>query len=118
MYRFEVHATVVYGGKMIQRLAVCFRTLPGLFNWIDDNASALGNLEKTVKKNGASAVSLMTIIAIIVLVCSTTIIGVKIMSSKATKRDDAKSHLTDVIIGGILLFSIGSIIYLFSKTFG
>lgn len=68
--------------------------------------------EDVVKEAGGSLKSLITTVAIIVLVISVIFVGMQLASKNSAKRQEAKSNLGAIIAGAILIFAAVAVISL------
>lgn len=71
-----------------------------------------GETTKVVSQAGASARTLVTTIAVIVLVIGLVFIGVSLASKNSQKREQAKSSLGFTIAGAIIVFAAIAILAL------
>lgn len=68
--------------------------------------------ENVVKGAGGSLKSLITTIAVIVLVIGLIIVGLQFTSKNSSKRQEAKGNLVAIIIGAVIVFAAVAIITL------
>lgn len=78
----------------------------------DDSGTMFSQTENVVRKTGGSLKSLITTIAVIVLVISVIFVGLQFTSKNAARRQEAKSNLASIIIGAILVFASIAVITL------
>lgn len=65
------------------------------------------SLNKTAKETGASATSLIKTLGIIAIVIAIMLAGASLALTKnATKREENKSHLGWIFVGGAILFGV------------
>lgn len=112
----------------LMALALCFMVFaaPVTVKAADDTKSLVENAfksdsqsngmfnktEDVVKGAGNSVKSLITTIAIIVLVIAVIFVGLQFTSRNSAKRQEAKSNLAAIIIGAILVFAAVAVISL------
>lgn len=79
-----------------------------------ENGTMFEQTENVVKKAGGSLKSLITTIAIIVLVIAVIFVGIQFTSKNSAKRQEAKSNLGAIIVGAVLIFAAVAVISLSS----
>ena len=88
------------------------------YDWITTQGSGgmFNDLEKTIKKEGSSLYLLILSGAVVVMIISAVLLGVKISTTKnSAKRDEAKSHLIYFVLGGILVFGAVTVLAMIAK---
>ena len=68
--------------------------------------------ENVVKEAGGSLKSLITTVAVIILVVAVIFTGMQFTSKNSAKRQEAKSNLAAIIIGAVLIFGAVAVITL------
>ena len=72
---------------------------------IPEGEDMLGDVTEKAKNVGRSAVNLITVIAIVCLVVSILLLGLSLAISKNPQmREENKSHIIWIIIGGVCVF--------------
>ena len=86
------------------------------FNWLTntpENGGIFNNVTKTVKDTGASAYQLFLAVGIIGLLFSIILVGFSFATNKnAAKKEENKSHLLWIAVGGIIIFGAMAILSL------
>ncbi len=78
----------------------------------DNGGTLFQSTEGVVKKAGGSLKSLITTIAIIVLVISVIFVGMQFTSKNSAKRQEAKANLGAIVVGAVLIFAAVAVISL------
>ena len=106
-------SAIYYGGA--DMLVAHASGVDSTIDWLTDAAnassSALNGLTNTVKTEGAGAYQLILVIGIIGLLISIVVLGLSFAIGKnANKRDDNKTQLVYIAVGGIILFGAGALV--------
>lgn len=74
--------------------------------------NAFQGLTTTVRETGASGMNLVTAVGIVALAVATVLAGIAIAFKKGQKREEGKESLSNIVIGGVIIFGAVGIVSL------
>lgn len=74
--------------------------------------NAFQGLTTTVRETGASGMNLVTVVGIVALAVATVLAGIAIAFKKGQKREEGKESLSNIVIGGVIIFGAVGIVSL------
>ena len=91
---------------------VSAKAAPDVEGIMNNDNGMFTDTENVVKGAGGSLKSLITTIAVIVLVIGLIVVGLQFTSKNSSKRQEAKGNLVAIIIGAVIVFAAVAIITL------
>ena len=90
------------------------------FNMMDTinnqvNATADGNVTKSVKSIAGSVITIAKVICAGVAVAMLTVLGIKYMSAAPGEKADIKKHAVPYVIGAVIMFGCTGILSIIEK---
>lgn len=74
--------------------------------------NAFQGLTTTVRETGASGMNLVTAVGIVALAVATVLAGIAIAFKKGQKREEGKESISNIVIGGVIIFGAVGIVSL------